>query len=544
MYFFKPISFAVDRLPLVLAFCVLTCQVSLAEEETPKADSPVMLVGDWTPDNPHDIDFRKLPVVPSEHATISDVRVQKGVHQHNYLVFHNGQYWAMWSDGPGVEDLVGQRVSYATSKDGMNWTKPKYLTPEPPGSGPGTPHYGKWSQHGFRWISRGFWQRDGELLALASLDESGSFFGPSLELRAFRWEEAQQDWADIGVVHDNAINNFPPKRIPSGEWMMSRRTFDYSRRGVDFLTGGVKAIDKWESFPVLGTSEALAAEEPYWWVLPDNRLAALFRDNRQSGYLYRSFSEDNGRTWSRPIKTNFPDARSKFSGVRLKDGRYVLVSNPHPTRRDPLAISISDDGVVFNKMGYLTGGRHVDYPHVIEHDGVLMVAFAGQKQTVEVLKIRLEDLNALQMPSSPLKKDPPYQPGENDVIIDANQQDQVTVKGGWEKSQIAEDRHGEDYLYMHPRLSGSVRFELKPPKAGDYEVFAIWNSRGSRSNWVPYEITHADGKSKVHTNQNADGGTWYSLGTFPLTPDQSAVEIQVSQPGRYVVVDAILISPR
>ncbi|MCR6720071.1 MAG: exo-alpha-sialidase [Chitinophagaceae bacterium] len=99
------------------------------------------------------------------------------------------------------------------------------------------------------------------------------------------------------------------------------------------------------------------------------------------------------------MRTNFPDARSKFSSTRLKDGRYVLVSNANPAKRDPLVLSISDDGVVFNKMYYLTGGRHIDYPHVIEHDGHLLIAFAGGKQSVEVMKVRLSDLEKLEIPS-------------------------------------------------------------------------------------------------------------------------------------------------
>ena len=122
---------------------------------------------------------------------------------------------------------------------------------------------------------------------------------------------------------------------------------------------------------------------------------ALFRDNRKSGYLYRSFSTDNGHTWSKPIQTNFPDATSKLNGVRLSDGRYVLISNANPRKRDPLTISVSDDGMVFNKMGSLIGGRHVDYPFVMEHDGYLLVAFAGDKQSVEVLKIKVGDLASL-----------------------------------------------------------------------------------------------------------------------------------------------------
>lgn len=75
----------------------------------------------------------------------------------------------------------------------------------------------------------------------------------------------------------------------------------------------------------------------------------------------------------------------------------MLVSNANPQKRDPLVLSISDDGIVFNKMFYLVGGRHVDYPHVMEHDGHLLVAFNTGKQTIEVIKIRLSDLNSLPM---------------------------------------------------------------------------------------------------------------------------------------------------
>jgi len=362
--------------------------------------SPRMLAGEWVPTEAHRIDFSRLPRVPSRHAVVSDVREIKGVNQHNYLVHFQGRFWAMWSDGPGIEDRVGQRVKFATSPDGLAWSEPEFLTPEPPESGPASEFYGTRTDRGFRWISRGFWQRADELFALASWDEAAGFFGPSLQLRAWRLNPADRSWSDAGVVFDNAINNFPPKQLPGGDWMMSRRPYDYKQTGVHFLVGGTRGIDQWESFPVLGSSSELAAEEPLWWVLPDGHLTALFRDNRRSGYVYRSFSTDNGRTWSQPTRTNFPDATSKLHGLRLSDGRYVLISNANPRRRDPLVLSISDDGLVFTKMAYLVGGRHVDYPHAIEHDGHLLVAFAGGKQSVEVLKIRLADLAQLDMPAS------------------------------------------------------------------------------------------------------------------------------------------------
>ncbi len=366
--------------------------------------SRIMLKGAWVPDDPHTIDFEKLPRVPVQHVIVSDARPRNGVNQHNYLIHHDGRFWAIWSDGPRVEDMVGQVVKYSTSLDGLKWVESKFITGYPPNSGPDSPHYNTRKKEGLRYISRGLWVREGQLLALVSLDEAAGFFGESLELRAFRWNKSAQKWDDAGVVQDNAINNFPPQRLPTGEWAMSRRKHDYKDTGVEFLIGGVKALNDWISVPVVGgpgRDLTLKAEEPIWWTLPDGSLQALFRDNNNSQYLFRAFSTDAGRTWSTPVQTDFPDARSKVHGLRLKDGRYALVSNSNPKKRDPLTLALSNDGLIFDRLFYLVGGRHVDYPHMIEHGGFLYIAHSGGKQSVEIQRVRIADLDALKMPSAP-----------------------------------------------------------------------------------------------------------------------------------------------
>ena len=142
--------------------------------------------------------------------------------------------------------------------------------------------------------------------------------------------------------------------------------------------------------------EGKRPEEPYWYILPDGKnLVGLFRDNSGSKRLLRAFSTDNGRSWTDLVKTNFPDARSKFYVLRTSHGYYALVSNANPLRRDPLVLSISRDGLVYTKMFYLVGGRHIDYPHMIEHDGSLFISFSGAKQTVEVMKVPLSSIDAL-----------------------------------------------------------------------------------------------------------------------------------------------------
>lgn len=136
-------------------------------------------------------------------------------------------------------------------------------------------------------------------------------------------------------------------------------------------------------------------------MLPDGRyLVGLIRDNGRSGRLLRTFSTDNGRTWSEIVRTNFPDATSKFFVLRTSRGCYALVSNANPAGRDPLTLAISHDGLVFTHLFRLVGGRHVDYPHAIEHDGHLLISFSGAKQTVEVLKVPLDAIDDLLAASS------------------------------------------------------------------------------------------------------------------------------------------------
>ena len=211
------------------------------------------------------ISTRPRVSLQNEHATAGgreSFSGEDGLNDHSNLIHYGGRFWVMWSDGPAVEARVGQRIKYATSDDGLVWSEPQDLTSHPPNSGPGSPFYGQRTEEGFRFIARGFWQRDGELLALASLDEADRFFGPSLQLHAWRWNERRRRWQHAGIVHDNTINNFAPRQLPTGEWMMTRRTHDYRTRGVQFLVGGVRAINHWESFPVHSAETALAAEEP------------------------------------------------------------------------------------------------------------------------------------------------------------------------------------------------------------------------------------------------------------------------------------------
>ncbi len=348
--------------------------------------------------DPGRIDYATLPQLAGQHGVVSLGDAEWQFRLHNYLAHYNGRFWCFWSHGLVIEDQARQHLQFATSDDGIAWS-PQQVLASPP-------------QAGYGYIARGLWIRNDELLALASLYEAPAFHDGDLKLVGFRWNRQLGQWESAGQVFDDALNNFAPKKLGSGKWMMSRRASD---RSVSMLIGGLKSIDDWQVIPFskYRLPDGGAPEEPYWWTLAGGEIIGMFRDNSKSGRLLRSFSIDNGRTWSPPVRTNFPDATSKFHGLQTSRGYWVMASNTNPKQRDPLCLSISADGMVFRHMyrlpiparleriNWVDGSKHgttryesAQYPHVIEQAKAIYIAYSRKKQTVEVVRVMLDDVDA------------------------------------------------------------------------------------------------------------------------------------------------------
>jgi hypothetical protein len=378
---------------LAIAMFVVWLPIIAARAENPRPDpvthpdSPRMLEINGQEADPATIDYASLPRLTGEHAVISpqDKEVWK-FQLHNYLLHHGGQYWCMWSHGP-AEDTPPQHVRYATSQDGLHWSESKLLTGMP--------------AEGYGYIARGFWLRDGELLALVSHYKGRGAFGvdKELTLQAFVWDAEGKAWKHRGLVFDNAINNYAPERLANGEWMMTRRD---ARFNNSMLIGGVKALDDWRAVPIIGytKSDKFRPDEPIWWPLSDKHAVGVFRDNGGSSRLFRAFSADGGQSWSLPAITNFPNSTSKVFSMATSQGDRLLVSNANPqVGRRELYISLSPDGLVFNRLALVsipfTRASTFQYPHAIEHDGHLLVAFSRTKNQIEVMKIPLVEIDKL-----------------------------------------------------------------------------------------------------------------------------------------------------
>lgn len=362
------------------------------------ADSPLLLDLPMSGSDPAKIDYAKLPKVETTHAVVSPPDTTLKFQLHNYLIHHDGRFWCMWSQGPPVEDEPSQHIRYSTSEDGLKWSEAKVLAAPP--------------KEGYGFIARGFWEYNGELLALVAHFKGKGAFGVDKELKllAFAYDKKAETWKPRGVLFENAINNFAPQKLPNGDWMMTRRD---ARFNVFVLIGGRKGLDDWQSFPVTSRTavKGFSPDEPIWWDLPDKNLVALYRDNGGSGKLYRSFSSDNGKKWTTPTLTNFPNASSKIFSLRTSEGVRALISNANPkVGRRELYLSLSEDGLVFNAMGLLAipspRPSTLQYPHALEHDGHLFIAFSRNKATIEILKIPLRVLGELRKKTKPIEPKP------------------------------------------------------------------------------------------------------------------------------------------
>jgi len=102
-----------------------------------------------------------------------------------------------------------------------------------------------------------------------------------------------------------------------------------------------------------------------------------------------------------------PDARAKQSAGNLPDGTAYLVNAPNTDRpRMPLAVTLSDDGRVFDRSFLLRGAGDLQplryegqykrpgyhYPKSVVWNGALYVGYATNKEDVQVTRVPLAAL--------------------------------------------------------------------------------------------------------------------------------------------------------
>ncbi len=338
---------------------------------------------------------QEFPTPPVRHSVVfPGVKGTSGFNLHSYLAHFDGRFWAMWSSAKVREEDPDQHLRFATSEDGHTWSESAVLAPDPDGDdGP------------LRWIARGMWVEDGKLRALGARIASADYgkqghdvVWKDLDLYHFEWDGTA--WQENGLFASACMNNYAPSRL--GDYVAMA-----CRDGKMNLFMALRDGDRgWKRVPLTAAVPFDRMDEPTWYQDDDGVIHMLIRDNNRSKRILRSLSRDGGNSWTTPVYTNYPDARSKNYSGRLSDGRFFLINNPNQDARYPLAVSVSKDGWVFGNPAVIRGlpaeaslsraGRSKDfqYPHALEHGDSLWVIYSTDKADIEITEVPLSALGS------------------------------------------------------------------------------------------------------------------------------------------------------
>lgn len=342
-----------------------------------------------------------------------------GTYNHAVMMdWYDGNFLLTWKIGAVNEDDPGQRILWSQSTDGVTWTPtdgtnemfPNVSTSSNPAAlfaGPTAilngHRYATATPHQFCLFPDPF---ESVLLMRRVLPGIGNFgpvFWAAEEIPA-GFEEASAALgivtssemgadvaADLKSLHD--LSTLPCSTEGTLKCEACLNGCDYDYPATQQL-GGIGGSGEYTRYTVPNTEEEVI----------------LHRWKHQLSFTHRSSPSGN---WSEQHTTEIPDAKSNVNAGALPDGRVYLVSNACSQGRDPLTLSVTQDGWTwdnsvgimscegFGQCGSRNEGLHKDagvaYPQAVtvtepEEIAGLYVAATNNKEDVWVVKIPFDHL--------------------------------------------------------------------------------------------------------------------------------------------------------
>lgn len=345
----------------------------------------------------------QAPLAPMERFPVFTSTPEKGTYNHHsQLAKWRGRFYFAWSNGTVDEDHPGQRILISSSENGADWSEPVCIASGDEDAGRALTVIGLYADDE-RMVAytRTEWNlahAKNPSMSSHDLEETPS------RVDAF-WTTDGETWREKILINEPVCFFEAPRATAGGRLM------------TGMSANGIPGVCLWDSpdplaeprrvmLPFAGKtgedywSGPQAGMFPYgessWYQTDDGRIWLYHRDESASGYLWIALSEDDGKTWTEPMRSDMPDSMSRVYAGRLADGRYYLLGNSvrQLMDRGHLMLSISDDGATFNRMYQLIaeptrqrfkGTLKVDgyqYPVGLADGGRLLVGYSVNKEDI------------------------------------------------------------------------------------------------------------------------------------------------------------------
>lgn len=344
----------------------------------------------------------------AEHVAVwRPANIEEGAYNHYACLIHyKGKFYAMWGNHRYGEDAPGQRVLYATSETWGQWTDAEELYPAPepvrPRGGSAGLHFkpDRWAVIDDVLYAITYVHGGGVYPIARSVDENGVFGDPFI-LKSLPSNGRLPEYM-VGEVDPNT----PPEiGARLSKWYRENDQISWWA-GADW---GVQRT----------SVDGQSLIESFIYRAKDGGLVLMLRDwghNNNpvhNNRMYVSFNNGTGG-WARPHPSDIPDSPSRAQAITLEDGTVLLIGNQNVNQfdralyldRDPMTVSVSEDGYTFDKVyalrtGSPTGfrfsgisGRNPGYAYSssIVHEGSLYTLYSTGKEDMEITRVPLSAL--------------------------------------------------------------------------------------------------------------------------------------------------------
>ena len=186
-----------------------------------------------------------------------------------------------------------------------------------------------------------------------------------------------------------------PIQLDDGTIICPSSTEDENDEGdVDWMVHFEMTKDNGKTWEVVGPindGKEFDAIQPSILTYPNGKLQVLCR-TRQN-VISESWSENNGKTWSKMTATSLPNPNSGTDAVTLADGRQLLIYNhttkegEEPKNRNMLNLALSDDGQNWKPVMTLEtkpAKAGYSYPAIIQtSDGLVHATYTYLRKSVK-----------------------------------------------------------------------------------------------------------------------------------------------------------------
>lgn len=165
----------------------------------------------------------------------------------------------------------------------------------------------------------------------------------------FTWGPTETMFSSPGSFCRQKIQVLASGRWVFGNWICFP---DESRNGSDISVVHL-SDDQGKTWRTVEIPESAGRVHANLLETQPGKLIALFR-SRFADNIYLAKSQDNGETWSVPVRTVLPNNNSSISAIKLQSGAIAMVYNPvrynddtsvtvWPNQRCPVEIAITED---------------------------------------------------------------------------------------------------------------------------------------------------------------------------------------------------------